>query len=132
MTNVRSGTSKRMTTGNPIAAESVFAVTSGEFMRRVGWAPKRTYRLRDGKGRTETDELDGDEQDQTRFADFAEGLVARCEGVVSEEVEQFEGNAISLESGCTHVPATKCVQYSAMPCDEQTSLTRAQRVPPSG
>lgn len=71
---------------------------------------KRTYRLCDGKGRTETDELDDDEQDQTRFADFAEGLVRRGERFVSEEIKQFEGDAVSLESVYSHVPATVSAQ----------------------
>jgi hypothetical protein len=66
--------------------------------------------LCDGEGHTETDELDDDEQDQTWFADFAEGLVGRGERFVSEEVKQFEGDAVSLESVCTHVPATVSAQ----------------------
>ena len=73
MTNERSGMSKRITTGNPIAA------TCCALAGPRGHDEARTYRLRDGKGRTKSDELDSDKQDQTGFADVAERLVGRGE-----------------------------------------------------
>ena len=60
MTNARSGTSKRMITGNTIEATRVCASVP-----RCRGDPLRTDRLRDGESYTESDELDGDEKEQT-------------------------------------------------------------------
>ena len=104
MTIARSGTSKRMTTGNPIAAKRV-----RQRIVNTTREDTHTYGLCDGKGRTKADELDGDEQQQARFADFVERLVGRGERFVSDEVEQFEGDTVALKGVRAHVPAIQRV-----------------------
>jgi hypothetical protein len=101
ITYIRTGTSRKMTSGNPIAAVSYIVSSLIDLRQRNA----HTNSLCDGERRGEAEELDADKKRKARGPHAPERLGRGHQAPVTEEVVQLGRNTILRKCTKAHVPA---------------------------